>query len=373
MIRSLTRPLVLALASAPAVAQVDVWTVDAAGGLGADFTTIEAAVAAAGDGDILVFRPGFYPGPFLPFVKVDGKGLTLVAEGAVEITTLEVENLAPDQAFTMRGFLGSAGGLDLKDCDGPVWLEDLRIHPGATDPLHHFDVNALRCAAVSLNRCGLLGLPASTLFNEPALRVAESAAHLYDCVLTGGAGFVHPPTLTPGDPGLAIVSGFAFAQGSSFVPGILAEEAATQSGPTSSSLVLDCTGDFTVLEGSHVALPGAKRSFEATAIAREGESVTMTWAGAPGEIAVMNLSLSAGGFYLPQYHGSGVIGLPLFLVQGVGAIPASGETSVQVPIPELGAGVEGLVVYAQGSFADLSAGAIRLGGGSAIVLLDQAL
>jgi hypothetical protein len=178
--------------------------------------------------------------------------------------------------------------------------------------------------------------------------------------------------MEPGTVGLLLQDSSCFAQGTAFVPGALGTEAAKQTG-ASDSIVLDTEGDFVVDGGTHAQLAGTKRSFEATAIAREGESVTMSWAGAPGEIAVMNLSLSASGFYLPQYHGSGVIGLPLFLVQGVGVIPASGETSVQVPIPELGAGVEGLVVYAQGSFADLSAGAIRLGGGSAIVLLDQAL
>jgi hypothetical protein len=365
-----TRPLAafaLSALAAPALAQSDVWIVDEAGGSGSDFTLLGDAITAAADGDVLVFRPGYYYiNPFLP--QPIEKGLTLVAESEARLARLDVRNLAPGQTLTIRGFHATTTLIELTSCAGTVWLEDLTFVPDVGIP-EFFDVAADDCAAVVVNRCDLRGLPFVGI-SRPALRAYSSSVHVYDSVLTGGAG--HVLAMEPGTVGLLLQDSSCFAQGTAFVPGALGTEAAKQTG-ASDSIVLDTEGDFVVDGGTHAQLAGTKRSFEATAIAREGESVTMSWAGAPGEIAVMNLSLSASGFYLPQYHGSGVIGLPLFLVQGVGVIPASGETSVQVPIPELGAGVEGLVVYAQGSFADLSAGAIRLGGGSAIVLLDQAL
>jgi pectin methylesterase-like acyl-CoA thioesterase len=63
-------PLALALSAA---ALADVHVVDASGG--GDFTTLQAAVNAAADGDTLLVRSGSYDGFLLT-----GKGLSIVAE-----------------------------------------------------------------------------------------------------------------------------------------------------------------------------------------------------------------------------------------------------------------------------------------------------
>lgn len=373
MTRVLSSLALGAALSSLAVAQSDVWIVDAAGGPGADFTTLGTAFAGAADGDTLLFRTGAYPSPIFPLLTLDGKGLTMIAEGPASLGYFEVKNLAASQSFTARGFHGASGGLNITQCGGPVWLEDLAIDPDSTDPQKYWDVYLWDCPTVAMTRCDLVGLPALTLFNAPAVALISSGLHVFDSVLTGGAGFSHPPTLTPGQPGITVNSSFLFASGTTFQGGILASESATQVGASSESIVLDCVGDVTVDEGEHTVWPSSKRSFEATAVAREGEAVTMTWNGAPGELAILNLSTSPGGFFFPQFNGSGILGLPLLLIDDVGVVPGSGEVSIQVPIPELGAGVEGLVFYAQGSFAELTSGTIRLGGGSAILLLDQSL
>jgi hypothetical protein len=62
------------LCAAPAIAQ-SVWIVDDGGGAGVDFTDIPAAVAAAGEGDLILVRDGFYSD-----FTIDAKSLTVLAD-----------------------------------------------------------------------------------------------------------------------------------------------------------------------------------------------------------------------------------------------------------------------------------------------------
>src|SRR6187402_1540088 len=73
---ALARGLCLSLLLASA-ARADVFVVDASGG--GDFTTLQAAVNAAADGDTLLVRTGSYAGFLLT-----GKGLSIVAERGAE-------------------------------------------------------------------------------------------------------------------------------------------------------------------------------------------------------------------------------------------------------------------------------------------------
>ncbi|MEM7305381.1 MAG: hypothetical protein AAF682_01860 [Planctomycetota bacterium] len=353
-------------------AQGAVWIVDDDGGPGVDFTDLAAAVGAAADGDLLVFRDGTYPGGLFAPLTVTGKGLTLIADGDVELGWIAFEGLVEGQSAALRGFELTSSTFEASNNDGALFLEELSFDDSSS--FNYSAADFTSCSTVILNRCSFQGAPAGVSpINTPAVVSALGGLHVYDCDLKGGAGFTHGGSFTPGNVALRVASGFAFSSGTALEAGILGTFGASQSGETSQSIVLDSPGAFDVTGGTQTVIPGTARSFQATAVAREGESITMTWEGVPGELAILNLSGSPGGVFFAPFNGSGVLGLPLLLVDGIGSIPAGGSLSVDIPVPELGAGVEGLVFYAQGSFADLGTGAIHLGGGSVIALLDQLL
>ena len=361
-VRSILTPLTCALAGALLQAQSNVWVVDAASGPGTDFTSFSAAFAAAADGDIVIVKPGTYF-EFLP-PAVSGKGLTVVADGAVTMPPVWIQDVAAGQAFTLRGF-GGTGYVNLDDCAGTVWLEEL-VDPTTTG-FPHLDVGAWMCANVVVNRCELKG-DAVDVGLTPGLRLTASSASIWNSTLTGGPSNPFGP---PGDPGLELTDSFLFASGSSFVGGDPGGLAALQEG-ASQSIFVDCTGALTVNGGTHAVWSGTKRSFEASALTREGQSVTMRWDGAPGELAILNLSTTPGGLLLPSFSGFATLGFPILWITGAGTLAADGTHSIALQVPELGAGVEGVVLYAQGSFADFATSTVRIGGGSVITLLDQA-
>ena len=362
------------LLATTALAQLpNVLVVDDDGGPGVDFTHVADAVNAAADGDVLLIRSGSYIGfPFGPEIVIDAKSLSLFAEGDVDVPSIQVTNLALGQEVVLRGVDLRVGVISGQGNEGTIWVEDSQAVVVDGEPLQSFGYTSwFDCDAVVLNRCTHIGTPALTLFNDPALRATLSSVHVYDSHLTGGAGFIHVGTFTPGAPGCWVNESFAFLSGTTLEQGVLGNEDGFQISSNSSSILLETTGTWTIEGGTQTVLPEVARSFEATAIAREGEQVTFTWDGPADELAILNLSASPSALYLAPFLGSGVIGLPLLTVQAAGVIPASGSVSLSLPVPTLNPALEGLVLYSQGSFANLTTGAIRVGGGSAFLLLDQ--
>ncbi len=129
-----TFPLLLLLTlQAPAQST---WIVDASGAPDADFTSIQAAVDAAADGDRILIRAGQYHG-----FEIVGKGLALHGEAGVQLSatgTLHVVGTQPDQTVTIsdvhvRGVsIGSGQGAT--DCRGRVVLERILFDALTTRP-----------------------------------------------------------------------------------------------------------------------------------------------------------------------------------------------------------------------------------------------
>ena len=187
-------PLLLSVLAATAAAQVKVHVVDQLGGPGSQYTSIADAVAAAADGDVILVRPGGYQ----PFA-VDGKALVLAGDGppGAPPTLLHtafdhpvIKNLGPDQEVVLRGFkmeapLGTALELEVRDCAGPVLVEDVSLAGGGPC------LSVQQCAAVVLARCTLDGqnsVAGGTFDPGVALEAAGSSLYLYDCIVTGGDG-----------------------------------------------------------------------------------------------------------------------------------------------------------------------------------------
>ena len=123
--RTLTFVLAIGLLPSLVPAQGQVHVVDAAGGAGAAFTDLPAAVAAAAPGDTVLVRSGAYS----PFT-LDGKGLFVLADTGADVAidgTVAVRNLPAGQSVMLRGLATGAvlhEGLLVEDCAGGVRVED---------------------------------------------------------------------------------------------------------------------------------------------------------------------------------------------------------------------------------------------------------
>jgi hypothetical protein len=111
--------------------------------------TVQAAIDAAADGDILVLKPNagaVFPGDTN---TIDGKSLSLVADGGeVRLQHLIVRNLSADQQVLLQGlrlapfnefgfpYDGTLSGVvEVRACAGPVWLESCAVvAPRAAGP-----------------------------------------------------------------------------------------------------------------------------------------------------------------------------------------------------------------------------------------------
>jgi hypothetical protein len=126
--------------------------------------------------------------------------------------------------------------------------------------------------------------------------------------------------------------------------------------------------------GTYVDHAGIARSMIASAPVREGQSLSLSYSAAPGELVLVHASLSQGFSPLAPFGYVGVLTLgPPAWTFPQGTMPAAGPLVVSVPIQELGPGLEGVVLYFQSSFVDASTSTAFAGGPSATVLLDSSL
>ncbi|MFT7665138.1 MAG: hypothetical protein ACI87A_003373, partial [Planctomycetota bacterium] len=199
---------------------------------------------------------------------------------------------------------------------------------------------------------------------------------LFDTELVGGIagtpGSDPPPAYYPG---ALITDSFLYASGGRLGdcfgdPLVICTDLVLV-GATTEAVILDAPGNVMIEGGTSTTLPGIARSFEANSPVREGEVLTFDFIGAPGDFAILNVSANPAGNYFASVSGSVVLESPLLLLRVMGQIPASGTLSKSFTLNELGAGVEGITLYSQGSFANASG--LFVGGGSMIVLLDDSI
>jgi len=214
--------LALALFAAPALAQ-STWLVDDDGGVGVHFTEVSAAIAAASGGDVILVKDGSYGS-----VVVHAKSLTIAADqGAqVDVAGASVRGLAASQRVRLDGlhmrstFASAEAGLQVKNNQGAVWIEDCRITGADGDgtmasPTSHPDghpaLEVVDSVAVTVARCDLFGghgsdyavLAVSPGGGGPAVTLAGAASGLalFDSSLTGGdAGDVFDDDAAWGGP-----------------------------------------------------------------------------------------------------------------------------------------------------------------------------
>lgn len=394
--------LSLLLAAAP-VAANDVHVVSTTAGPGIDFTSLQDAIDAAGQFDIILIKPGAYGlfGSPPPIFKIDGKSLTLIADGpgGVNIANpLYVTGLAASQQVSLRGLQivvrDQGTALRLSSNAGSVWVDDCVI--SSSSPVfpffpagHGADVSS--CAAVTFMRCSLSGTNVGTTIGDGyhGLLSLDSNVALYDSVLHGG----DTAAVLGGGHGASVVGGFLFASGSEFFGGDGGDGADQQlftpcssggdggsgvhlvsGAPVLSTLACDFTpgsggtaGDpgplppcqdgsagstVEISDGTHTLLPGPEHQFEVSAPVREGETLVLTYTGPPGEMVFVEYGGFQGFTYFEVY--GGVLSLGLFqgfFTDFVGTLPASGVLTTNIPFGSLSSPTsQGAVVYLQSAF-----------------------
>jgi hypothetical protein len=420
-IRARVAPLLAFALLVPAVrAQGAVLVVDWIDG---PFLTVQAAIAAAADGDTILVHAGAYEAP-----QVVGRSLTIAAEDGASVafyaglfSTLlaEVRDLAPDDVVVLRGI--AFDDLRLLDNEGTVWVEDCDMTSGAPGLLVESSANVVLVRDTISGQSGFIDPGAYfSQGSSDGARFVDSRVAMYDCTVQGGKGSNFTQTvLGPGFPhigedaiemhggelrlsGCSLTGGAGGAGGSdSFygcfegqtgghgvnlvegAPALVVRDSQLAGGPGGAAItpppptcpfgssgpgaagspVLTQSGAVTNVEGlaRHVQLSGP---------VSEQEPLHVTVAGAPGDAVLLLVATQPQLTLTSASLGALLVATPQHVV-GVGVLGVPGELDVQVRLPELGPGVEGVRLFVQGAFEPGAGGAV-LGSGSVLVALDSA-
>lgn len=398
---SVPASLALALFCGSVPAQ-GVVVVDASSGPGTDFTTIQAAVDAAADGDVILVRPGAYP----ETVVVTARSLVLHGDpGSGTVPTIDgirVTDLAAAQTVEVRllALQNSPSppteAIEVRDCAGSVWLEEITIPDLFYVPGHSLLVES--CASVVLSRCSFGELVQVFAPGPPAVELLASNVHVFDssfdppligdvegppgirAVGPGELGIyestVHGtdgPTASfgagacisyDGGDGVLLVGDVALFVQDSDIQGGDSDPTCFVSGDPGQPIVAG-TGPVTML-GS------LARTHRVGSPVRDDEAVHVELEGQPFDVVRVYFSIRPS----PPLH-VGLVDVPVFLggpllKVSVGSLGAPGALTVDVPVGSLGPGVSAIVLYAQALFVGTTTPGLVLSEPTAITVLDDA-
>lgn len=423
---ALTATLALTLAPTAAAGVVVV----AADGSG-DHTDLPAAVAGAEEGDVLLVRSGTYSGFALDGVSlaiVADAGATVTVEGGSSVTSLSADQRVLLSGLDLRGLAASdpfewpVPALILDGCAAAVRIQDCTLTgpDGASvasgcDPIDGGSaMHVAACPDVALFDCDLRGGNGGDL--DPFRFCIENAGSggvalnaqtlsrvtLYRCILEGGDG---------GDE----ANGGFGGPGAAFTGGtrVFANHSIFRGGDAGDSNDLFCIGggtgvhafgplrlrelDSSFLGGAGgVFLPhgtacddgpptlgpvdlrsysGPVRNVFVERVAREGETVTLTFFGQPGDEVELLVGRGTAHRFGPALRGTTLVsgggpGKPLAR-ESLGTIPGSGQLVVQRTLGALAAGDEARTLFLQAIVTDLRGDPI-LTNLSTLVVLDDA-
>lgn len=357
---------------------------------GAPYTTIGAAVAAASQGDVILVKPGAYPG-----FTVDAKTLAVVAdpEGGAAITSrIFVRNLGVNQRVSIAGLVCECGDLAAISNAGSLRLEAVTTIPETPFGTDAHGFSAIDCADVAVVRCALRGGDAVISFSNPGAGVYARGSNLavHDSTLVGGRGRPGMPMGShwiggsDGGDGCRVDAGArVWLAGCSALggPGVdaptfggvgvralpggeaYARDLAVQGGVGPAGAAADAAGAVTIL-------PGARRTMRCATHAREDEQVLVALRGEPGDrVWIHDGHLTAWQLELP-FDGVRLIG-PYSRRIALGTIPGDGVLYVGLRVPEIGAGIPARVHQLQAFFRDVAGGSHHASA-AAFVALDSA-
>jgi hypothetical protein len=363
-------------------------------GLGT-FTSLQAAIDAASEGDLLLVAKGNYL-----TATIDGKSLSIVAmPGANDKDTrgIVVKNLAAHQRVLLSGLdivgVGTAGVL-LQDNQGHVRVHGCTIVGGLSGSYptvtSHPGVRISSCPGAVLADCWIRGASGGQPSGEPpipgghGLEATSSSIGLFDCEVTGGTGSEETaPSGGNGGNGLHITGWGAFLSGTKLNGGrggggdyigcnagglggdaldltsnqvLLLDSVLTPGGGGWSSC-----GPFSppgVAVDNHggivTTLPGSARVLEGPRLASDEAPLVVTITGEPGDRVWLFSSYTPSQQFLPGL-GIWTVTRPTFVPMApLGTVPASGTLRASVPVHALPFGAPQGVLYAQALVYDVA-------------------
>jgi hypothetical protein len=387
------------LLAAGASAQ-SVFVVAPVAGPGVFSTDIQPAVDAAANGDLVLVKAGDYSG-----FTISAKGVSVVADAGAAVVAdgdVLVINVSASQRVLLQGLTvhgdAAAPALVTQGSMGAIWIESCDVTGGTQIGPGLVAVSVNSCPAVVIQRSLMTGGNAMSggtqSMGGPALHVANSKVAVGDsqCLggngaapVAGGGGF--------GGPGLRVLTGSVFASGTSFQGGAGAAPVPPTfpGGPGGPGInteapvtTLQCTfaggpgfpnGAPTVVigAGSVTILPDVARHFSITSPVREGQALTITAGGVPGEIAWFLFAPSPATPIALLLPFEGSLALPAGASSfALGMIPGGGTLSTPpIVVPNLPAALQSATIWCQS--LDFGSPHAVLGPTSALVLLDAAL
>ena len=388
-----TRPLLLAL-STPALAQLPI-VVDDVAGPGVDYTSLQAAVDAAGAGDSILVKPGTYAG-----FTIDGKTIRMGADvpSSVDVTSqVAVRNVAEDQFVALKGLsIVTTTPMSISSCDGAVQIEDCVI--AATGIALFESIVALSvsgCDEVILVDCFVDGgdFISALQAGGTGLTASNSGLSIWDSQLFGGTYF----TGVAGTSGAFLSDCDLFASGSTFTGGEggpgdpdtgnpfqpCTDGAAGGAGLTATSPIprtytlIECTltggaGGPSTNPACNVGSAGpasdltsvildepaiAARHYDLTFPIVQGVPGQVVFDGQPGDLVWTIYSLGADSREFPLFLGTLALADPLKYVY-FGTIPGSGQKLIPVNVT-LSSGAPFVAIHEQVLFFNLVDGFVH--------------
>ncbi len=317
--------------------------------------------------------------------------------------TFTIENLAPDQSVVIRRLNVDAisneplPAISIENCLGAVHLERCAFG-GGFGPA----VSAFNSSSVTISDCSLTAgeadnqgsLQSPILVPQPGLAALDSTVSVYDSSITGSSGpdaqsqvfTVWPPAdggqgcrvngsstillagcnVTGGSGGAVGAGslcfdsgdgGHALTLGSLFGAPLVRVRDTQLAGGQGGVVAAGCAGavgadglETEVTAGTIAALAGAARSLTTNSFVVEGDDVTLSFRGEPGDTVTLLTSASLGPslFFAPSQttlH----LALP-FLTIPLTTVPASGTLEIAAPVPLLPGGLDFVTVPVQALF-----------------------
>lgn len=375
---------------------------------------LQTSVDAAQSGDTLLIYPGVYPSG----ATINGKSLTLVAEGVVPpllVQGVRVTNLAAKERVVLSGLqvqgepwtgAGSGNALAVSNSTGAVRID--RCHFLGREIGHGAALQgALNVAATGCVFRGGNATAWSAAWTNvtPGFGLAATGSWvaLYDCQARGASGL--EPTVTadgqPGADGAALSGGRFHAASSTFRGGDGGQAFGTcmvggdggnglvAQGPASARTIGStfvkgnggagggcfCTLCVQGNPGANVVGPvqllaGPATALDLPRLARESTVVNVTVTTQPGAQGLLLVSQHAAYRSDAAHHGPVLVNGPYELRMPLGTI-SSGSTTVPLALPALAAGTQSQTWFVQ-AIVLAPGGSVFAGECRPLVIVDNA-